>query len=158
MKLALYPCTIRSAQKFVAKHHRHLPRVVGGRFAVAVKSGHSLVGVGIVGNGPRVWEGSGRMTIVRVCTDGTPNACSMIYAALCRAGKALGYTEAWTYTLPEEPGASLRASGFVDRGFSSGGEWSRANRKRNAAACAEPKRRWSRKLSETNATFFEVAQ
>ena len=26
-------------------------------------------------------------------------------------GKAFGYTEAWTYTLPDEPGTSLRVVG-----------------------------------------------
>lgn len=87
------------------------------------------------------------MVITRVATDGTPNACSLIYGALCRAGRALGYTEAWTYTLPEEPGASLRASGFTEMGFTAGGEHSRVSRPRKAAIRPEPKRRWRRLLT-----------
>jgi hypothetical protein len=73
--------------------------------------------------------------------------CTMIYAALCRAGEALGYNEAWTYTLPWEDGRSLRAAGFIDMGLTAGGEHSREGRPRAPAVCAEPKRRWMAPLS-----------
>jgi hypothetical protein len=49
----------------------------------------------------------------RVCTDGTPNACSMLLRAAWRTAKALGYRNVITYTLREEGGASLRAAGFT---------------------------------------------
>lgn len=107
-----------------------------------------VVGVGIAGNPARTWQGTGRVVLSRVATPGTENACSMIYGALCRAAKALGYREAWTYTLPEEPGASLRAAGFEDRGLTDGGEWDRPSRARRAAVRPEPKRRWVRRLSQ----------
>lgn len=107
----------------------------------------TIRGVGIVGNGPQVWEGTTKMVITRVATDGAPNACTMIYGALCRAGKALGYTEAWTYTLPEEPGTSLKAAGFEDMGLTAGGEHDRPSRRRAPAVRPEPKRRWRRILS-----------
>lgn len=147
-KIDLAPCTVKAAQRYVAEHHRHLKRVNGGRFAVAVITAGRIAGVGIVGNGPRVWEGTGKMTIVRVATDGTKNACTMILGALCRAGKALGYTEAWTYTLPEELGTSLRAAGFEDMGLTDGGEHDRPSRRRAPAVRPEPKRRWRRMLCE----------
>jgi len=47
-----------------------------------------------------------------VATDGTPNACSMLYAACWRAAKALGYRRLVTYTQDGETGASLRAAGW----------------------------------------------
>lgn len=50
--------------------------------------------------------------IYRCCTDGTRNACSMLYAAMRRAARALGHAPIITYTLPNEGGASLRAAGF----------------------------------------------
>ena len=143
------PCTIKRARVVVLQLHRHLKVVGGGRFAVAAEKEGQIVGVGIVGNGPRVWEGTTRMVITRVATDGTRNACTLIYGALCRAGKALGYTEAWTYTLPEEPGTSLKAAGFRDMGLTSGGEHDRPNqpkRRRAKAKRSEPKRRWLRVL------------
>jgi hypothetical protein len=54
----------------------------------------------------------GLLEVTRVTTDGTPNACSMLYGAICRAAKALGYTSVITYTQEGETGASLRAAGF----------------------------------------------
>jgi hypothetical protein len=146
--LTAKPCTIKQAREVVRRLHRHLKVVGGGRFAVAADLSGTVVGVGIVGNGPRLWEGTTKMVITRVATDGTRNACTLIYGALCRAGKALGYTEAWTYTLPEEPGTSLKAAGFRDMGLTKGGEHDRPSRRRKPAARPEPKRRWLRVLTE----------
>jgi hypothetical protein len=78
---------------------------------------------------------------------GAENVCSMLYGALCRAGKALGYTEAWTYTLPHEPGISLRAAGFDRRGLTKGGEYDRPSRHRAPAVRPERKQRWVRRLA-----------
>lgn len=143
-----FPCTIKGAQRYVSEHHRHLPVIGGGRFAVAAVVDGKVVGVGIVGNPPPEWEGTTKMVIVRVATDGSHNACSLIYGALCRAGRALGYTEAWTYTLPEEPGTSLRAAGFKQTGMTEGGEWDTPTRRRKPALRPEPKQRWFRVLCE----------
>lgn len=145
--LSVQPCTVTEAVRVVGRLHRHLPKVLGGIFAVAAYEDGRLVGVAIAGRGARVWEGTGRIVITRVAVDGTGNACSMLYGAICRAAKALGYREAWTYTLPEEPGTSLRAAGFTDEGTTDGGEWDRALRPRAAAVRAEPKRRWRRILA-----------
>lgn len=146
--LFVSPTTIKAAKAWVKELHRHLKVVGWGRFAVAITDRAGDVrGVGIVGNGPQVWEGTTKMVITRVATDGVANGCSMIYGALCRAGKALGYTEAWTYTLPEEPGTSLKAAGFKDMGLTDGGEWTRPSRARRTAVRPEQKRRWLRVLA-----------
>lgn len=145
-RMRLVPCTIKRAIAFVAETHRHLPRVQGGRFAVGVEVNGALCGVAIAGSGARVWEGTGKLTVTRVATNGARDACSMLYGAICRAAKALGYSEVWTYTLPEEPGTSLRAAGFVDMGLSAGGEHDRPSRARAPAVRPEPKRRWCRDL------------
>lgn len=148
MKLA--PITVKAATRQVREWHRHLPELQGGLFAVQlVSAGGKCLGVGIVGNPPRVWQGAGRCVIARVATEGAENACSMIYGALARAAKALGYSEAWTYTLPDEPGTSLRAAGFVDMGLTRGGEWARPSRARAPAKRPEQKRRWVRRLSQS---------
>lgn len=145
--IQLDPCTVKAAQKWVKEWHRHLPRIQGGMFAVrVVGEERECLGVGIAGHPSRVWLQSGRIVISRVATPGTENACSMIYGALCRAAKALGYREAWTYTLADEPGTSLRAAGFEDMGLTDGGEWDRPSRKRKPAVKSEPKRRWVRRL------------
>lgn len=147
MTLEVHPCTVRAALKLVKAWHRHLPDLQGGLFAVRVVADGQPVGVGVAGNPSRVWQGDAKLVISRCATNGHENACSAVYGALCRAAKALGYREVWTYTLPEEPGTSLRAAGFVDMGTTTGGNWSRPSRSRAPAVRPEPKRRWLRKLS-----------
>lgn len=143
----LSPCTVKAAMLKVRQWHRHLPKIQGGLFAVAaVDDSGECVGVAIAGHPNQVWMNSGRIVISRVATNGHENACSLLYGSLCRAAKALGYKEAWTYTLPEEPGTSLRAAGFVDMGMTDSGEYSRPSRARAPAVRAEPKRRWLRQL------------
>jgi hypothetical protein len=145
-EVRVHPITTKAAIAWVRRTHRHLPELQGGLFAVAIHDGSELRGVAIAGNPPRVWQGTGRIVISRVSTDGAENGCSMLYGAICRAAKALGYREAWTYTLPEEPGTSLRAAGFMDMGLTDGGEWSRPSRHRAPARRPERKRRWMRTL------------
>lgn len=147
MKLA--PCTVKAALKQVREWHRHLPELQGGLFAAqCIDDDGNCLGVAVAGNPAQEWQGTGRIVISRVATSGAENACSMLYGALCRAAKALGYSEVWTYTLPTEPGTSLRAAGFIDMGMSDGGEHSRKSRLRKPAKHPEPKRRWVRKLKE----------
>ena len=145
--IRIAPCTVKAATKKVREWHRHLPDIQGGLFAAQVVNGDECVGVAIAGNPSRVWQGQAKLVIQRVATTGHENACSALYGALCRAAKALGYREVWTYTLPEEPGTSLRAAGFMDMGLTDGGEWSRPSRSRRAATRPDRKRRWLRQLS-----------
>jgi hypothetical protein len=56
------------------------------------------------------------LEVNRTCTVGTPNVNSMLYGAIARAAKALGYRTLVTYTLTDESGASLRASGWQPDG------------------------------------------
>lgn len=138
---------MKAALRKVREWHRHLPELQGGLFAAACEVDGECVGVAVAGNPSRVWQGSGKLVITRVATTGYENACSMLYGALSRAAKALGYREVWTYTLPDEPGTSLRAAGFIDMGLTDGGEHSRPSRYRKPAVRSEPKRRWLRRLS-----------
>lgn len=165
MSVRITPSTVKAALGFVAEHHRHLRALQGGLFACALKDGGVQCGVAIAGNPPRVWQGTGRVVISRVATreavnDFGPHSapyCSMLLSAICRAGAALGYEEAWTYTLPEESGVSLRAAGFVDMGLTDGGEWDRPSRRRKPAVRSEPKRRWMRPLTrEARASLAEA--
>lgn len=80
--------------------------------------------------------------VIRVATDGTPNACSFLYARAKRAAQALGYVKVKTKTLPSESGASLRAVGATFEGDSRGGTWDRVNRQREQTAPICQKLRW----------------
>lgn len=113
MSLRVIPITLAAANAFVAERHRHSKPVVGAKFAVGAKEGDQLVGVAIVGRPVAMRLDDGLTAeITRVCTDGTRNACSILYAACRKAARAMGYERIFTYTLPEEGGASLRAAGF----------------------------------------------
>lgn len=112
MKLA--PVTLAEAKRFIALNHRHNAPPVGHRFAVGVTDSESLVGVGVAGNPTARGLADGfTLEVTRTCTNGTPNANSMIYGALRRAAKALGWRRLVTYTLEGESGASLKASGWT---------------------------------------------
>lgn len=97
---------------------------------VGVYLGDELVGVGILGRPTARNMPPGTAEITRVTTLGTPNACSMLYGALTRAAKALGYKRVITYTLESEPGTSLRAAGFVIDHRTKDQTWDRPSRPR----------------------------
>lgn len=86
--------------------------------------------------------------VTRLATDGTTNACSMLYGAARRAAKSLGYRRIITYVLASETGNSLRAAGWVkSKQASAGGSWDRPSRKREDNHPTEPKTRWESQLS-----------
>lgn len=150
--LSIVPVTVKAAKKLVKLWHRKLPDVQGGLFASAVAVNDNIIGVAIAANPARVWQGTGRIVISRVATPGvdldaaSKNACSMLYGSLCRAAKALGYREAWTYTVDGESGVSLKAAGFKCMGMTDGGEHGRKSRPRKKAVLPQRKYRWWRQL------------
>lgn len=121
MALRVVPVDLKTANAFVRRLHRHSRPVVGYKFAVGVETQTRLLdgpewvlcGVAIVGRPVATRLDNGKAAeITRVCTDGTSNACSMLYGAARKAARALGHEPIYTYTLPDEGGASLRAAGF----------------------------------------------
>ena len=122
MSLEITPITFAEANAFVKKHHRHHAPVQGCKFCLAVSHQEKVVGVAIVGRPvARRLDNGWTLEVNRCCTDGTKNACSMLYAAAWKATKALGYKRLITYTLPGEGGASLRASNWKCIGLRGGG-------------------------------------
>lgn len=113
MKLAVVPMTLVEANAFVQRHHRHSVPTVGHKFSIGAAIDDDVIGVAIVGRPvARHLDDGWVLEALRVCTDGTPNACSMLYGAAWRATRALGYRKLVTYTLKTEPGTSLRAAGW----------------------------------------------
>jgi L-amino acid N-acyltransferase YncA len=147
MALMLVPTTLRAARAFVERNHRHHRPPQGGLFAVAVAHGDQVVGVAIVGRpvARRLADGW-TAEVTRVATDGTKNACSMLYGAAWRACRALGYRRLVTYTLPSESGSSLRGAGWACVGEAGGGSWSRGNRPRVDMHPTQVKLRWEAEL------------
>jgi hypothetical protein len=132
MTLRIRPCTLRDANAFVAEKHRHHKPTVGHKFSIScVNDEGEIVGVVIVGRPvSRHLDDGITAEVNRLCTDGTKNACSMLYSAAWRAAKGMGYTRLITYTLPSEGGASLRGAGWRLVGAAGGGNWNVPSRKR----------------------------
>lgn len=135
MALALNPSiTLRDVNRFVAQHHRHHKPDRGCKFVTSVVDDGRMVGVAIVGRPKsRMLQTKEPLTceVTRVCTDGTRNACSMLYGACRRAAFGIGFTRVITYILPSEGGASLRGAGFVCKDEAGGGSWLARARRRD---------------------------
>ena len=116
MSLVIRPITLRDANRYVAEHHRHNMPTNGHKFSIACYDGDRLCGVAIAGQPvARKLDDGLTIEIRRVCTDGTRNACSILYGACSRCAKEMGYKRVVTYTLVSEPGTSLKAAGFVKK-------------------------------------------
>jgi hypothetical protein len=118
-QLTLVPVTLREAKRFVGSHHRHNLPPVTWKWGVGltVAGSDDLVAVAMASLPVARGLNDGRtLEVQRVCSVGVPNACSMLYGAITRAAKALGYRRLVTYTLASEPGSSLRASGWTKVG------------------------------------------
>lgn len=131
MKLELTPVNLDEANAYVASIHRHHQPVVGHKFSIGCRLGESIVGVIIVGRPvSRHLDNGITLEVTRCCTDGTKNACSMLYRAACRVAVNLGFKRLITYTLATETGASLRGAGFSNLGLRGGGNWNVPSRPR----------------------------
>jgi hypothetical protein len=142
------PVTFKEVRTFIRRHHRHHPPPVGHKFSLAVADRGRIVGVLTAGRPvARLLDDGRTLEVTRCCTDGTKNACSMLYGAARRVAKAMGYRRLLTYTLLTEPGTSLKASGWTMTGETRGQSWSRPSRRREDAHPTVVKRRWECRLS-----------
>lgn len=145
-QLRVRPIGLRAANAFVAHHHRHHGPARGHKFSISVVDETGQVrGVAIAGRPvARHLDDGLTLEVLRVCTDGTSNACSMLYGAVRRAAKAMGYParQVITYTLESENGVSLRAAGWRLDGRTRGGSWDRPSRSRSDAHPTDGKLRW----------------
>ena len=106
-------------------------------------------GVAIIGRPvARLLDDGRTAEVLRVATDGTGNACSMLYGAAHRAARALGYSRIFTYTRQDEPGASLRASNWIlDDPAIRARSWNMPGRKRIDKTEVVPRQRWVKQLN-----------
>lgn len=143
MGLELQPITQREASRWIEEHHRTHTPPRGWKFGIAVNDGDKVVGVITIGrpvshNLDDGWTAE----ITRCCTNGFPNAASMLYGAAARASRAMGYRRVITYTLKRERGTSLRAAGWTYLYSTSGGSWNRIGRPRVDINPTEQKSLW----------------
>jgi len=150
MSLRVFPCTLKQANDLVGGLHRHHKPVVGHRFSLGVRDKDGVVhGAAIIGrptgrkNPQYEWA-----EVTRLVTDGTKNACSILYAASARTAKEMGFERIQTFILESETGASLTAAGWAFEQWSDGGNWnvpSRGGRREDQPQ--ERKQRWFKELN-----------
>lgn len=136
--------TLKEANEYVSLHHRHHKPVTGHKFSFGCEHEGRLVGVAIVGRPVSRYLDDGQtLEVNRCCTDGTPNACSFLYAHAWRIAKEMGYTKIITYILESESGTSLKAAGWTDEGRAGKPSWTGKRKQVDQKYPAEFKHRYS---------------
>lgn len=168
--MRIVPLELRDLNKLVEQYHRHHKPVQGHRFSIGLEHEGRLVGGASVGRPTaRMTDQSRVLEVTRLVVDGLKNACSALYGACARAGKAIGYYRIQTFILESESGDSLMAVGWSPIGpdgvpcgcrrkyperkncekcLSGGGDWTRAskpNRRQDQPQCM--KQRWGQYCS-----------
>lgn len=131
MSLKIVPIHQDEAFAFVTQNHRHHKAPRGAKFCLAVADGDRIVGVATVGRPvARALQDGWTLEVNRLCTDGTKNACSMLYSACWRVAREMGYHKLITYILDTETGSSLKAANWRFVGARGGGTWNMPSRPR----------------------------
>ncbi|MFL0459102.1 XF1762 family protein [Kytococcus sedentarius] len=150
-RLHVIPLELSEANRIVAAWHRHHQPSQGHRFSLgAIDNDGVIHGAAIIGRPVARLAGTPRdvLEVVRLVTDGHPNACSILYAAAARAGTAMGYRRIQTYILDSERGTSVKASGWDYEGVAGGGQWKHTDGKpRRTDQPTTPKGRWAKALA-----------
>jgi hypothetical protein len=143
-RLTIVHVELDQANDFVDEHHRHSDPVVGHKFSIGVVDESSILrGVAIVGRPvARMRQDGQTVEVLRVATDGFPNAPSALYGACLRATFALGYRRLGTYTLKSESGKSLEACGWKIVGEVKGREWDTPSRRRKKKGGKQTEDKW----------------
>lgn len=148
-QLSIVPLTLPVANDVVRQLHRHHAPIPGGFawFCVGAVAVEQLVGCAIAGRPTnRNNDDTQTVEVLRVATDGTPNAPSALLGACARAARAIGARRIITYTLESESGASLRGAGWVNESDGIQSWWHTGTSRAPAVDrphMAEPKRRWA---------------
>ena len=141
--------TLREAADFVNQHQRHHISPQGHKFSIALYDGDLIVGV-IIASRPvsRHQDDKFTLEVTRCCVkEAYKNGVSKLYAAACAVAKAMGYKRVITYTLAEETGTSLKASGFKLKHITQGGSWNSKSRPRVDKHPIQRKQLWLRQFS-----------
>jgi hypothetical protein len=102
----------------------------------------------------RVLDDGWTLEVNRVATDGCENACSALYGAARRIANSLGYSRLITYIREDEPGTSLKASGWDYEQKIRARSWNMPGRARVDKTEIVQRERWS--VRATGADPVEV--
>lgn len=144
MPLVARPMTRSEANAYIVAHHRHHGRVTGHRYIIGAERDGLLVGVAVAGR-PRARriDQYRHLEISRLCTAGSENVCSFLYAKAARIARELGFASVFTAILESETGKSLRGAGWAYAYTTKGGSQDRPSRRRVDRSPTEPKQIWA---------------
>lgn len=146
--MTIIPLTLSQANSFIEQNHRHHKRVAGHRFSIGAVMGGKLVGVCVVGRPvARKTDQYSVAEVTRLCTDGSRNVCSALYAAAARAAEAMGFRSIQTFILETEPGTSLKACAWRPIGSTPGKSWDVPSRARDDKCALGRRIKWGRTLN-----------
>jgi hypothetical protein len=152
MSLKIVPLELKELNILVLEFHRHHKPVQGHRFSIGVIDDTTGKLVGGCSVGRPVARNGGNpkevLEVTRLVTDGTKNACSILYARAAKVGQLLGYKKIQTYILETESGHSLMVSSWtLEDDDCGGGQWKHTDgkpRRTDQPICK--KQRWVRYL------------
>ena len=113
--LKVVPLSLKEANEFVTKYHRHNKKCQGHKFSLGAIFKNKLVGVVIVGRPvSRKLDNKLTLEINRNCVlDNAPKGtCSFLYSKAIKVWQTMGGKKIITYTLNYESGSSLKAVNF----------------------------------------------
>ena len=161
MSLVVVPIELVEANAIVRRWHRHHKECQGHRFSLGAfdtKRGE-FVGACIVGRPvARMISHKTTIEVTRLVTDGSKNACSILYASAARVAREMGFERIQTYILEDESGTSLLASGWqCDLEIAGGGQWKHTDGKpRRTDQPTQKKRRYAKQLSQPRIDWSKV--
>jgi hypothetical protein len=151
-KLRVVPLHLHQANELVAQLHRHHKPIRVAKYSIGASKDGKVVGAAIcMRPACRTLDDGLTLEVCRLVTDGTANACSLLYATCAKIAKLMGYAKIQTYILDSEPGTSLKATGWVLEKTGCGGtpqglRTNRPNGHEVSAITFAKKQRWARLL------------
>ena len=151
--LKVIPLSLKEANKFVTKHHRHNKKCAGHKFSIGAEHQGRIVGVAIIGRPvARKLDNKYTLEINRNCVldDAPKGTCSFLYAKAIKIWQSMGGKKIITYTLNTESGSSLKAVNFIKetkvRTFSKNTGWTTRENRVWQKIQTIPRIRWSKDL------------
>lgn len=150
--LRVIPIDLDIANQLVSMWHRHHKPVRGYKFALGVIDNEGLVHGGVIVGRPsaRKIDFMTTLEVTRLVTDGTKNACSILYAAAACVAREMGYCKIITYILESEDGISLVSAGWKFESVTAGQQWKHTDgrpRRTDQPIC--DKKRWGKILNNS---------
>lgn len=113
-ELKVVPLHLWQANELVTQLHRHHKLIRVHKFSIgATKNGVPCAAAICMRPAARSLDDGTVIEVARLVSDGTDNACSLLYARCAKIAKLMGYLKIQTYILETEPGISLRGAGWT---------------------------------------------